>query len=115
MAPETPRDGQPGPSEVITPPIGDRRADEVVSTNPKANKTHKHKNKLKERINSRDRTSYHRRDGGDAPGMGQVRPTPNELVACSRDVYRGRRDESNSRPDNSCSMVNPRDADPVVG
>ena len=44
--------------------------------------------------------------------MSHVRPTPNEFAARSWDGYRGRRDESSSRPDNSRTKGNPRDADP---
>ena len=97
----------------MRPPVGTRKADEADSSKHPASKKTKHTFRPKERLHSHDRSSYHRGEGGDAPGNGQVWPTPNENVACPEDGYHHRRDESShSQTDNRDSMGNPRDADP---
>ena len=75
------------------PPGGSRRADEAGRNELRASKKSKHTHKPKERLHSYDRTPYHRRNGGDAPGRDRYRSPPNENAARSKDGYRRRRDE----------------------
>ena len=67
MAPQTPRDGLPGLSNVMMPPSGERRADEEGCTKTVTN-LNTRKTQLKGCKHSYERTPYQRRDGGDTSG-----------------------------------------------